>query len=696
MSRFRRFGRLLAASTVSSLAVAGVNAASAQETSDNTVTISVTNFTDLHGWLEQDDFSDLREGDLGRLGAANLAALMDHVGEDNDYQLRTTSGDNVGGSAPISAVQQDEPTLDALNAMGIDVSAVGNHEFDRGMDDLTDRIIPRSDYPVLGANVLDASGEPALEPSVTQDIGGVKVGIIGTVTDITPNKVAPSAIEGLTFTDPVAAANAEAKKLKESGDADVVVVLQHEDIITHGGFNEHVDAAFGGDSHLRHLIEPENKAQSLEHGKVLTELEITYDTSAGEILATEWEQYDSESYPALNLTPDPEVASIVDAAATQFDIIGNEVIAHSDVPFYRGSNPGEESGSNRGVESTLNNMLAESNRQAMNDFLGEEQIDLGLMNAGGVRADLAAGDITFANALEIQPFGNNLAYATMSGQAILDALERQWQPGNSRPRLSLGVSDNVSYSYDPNAADGERIIEVYIDDEPLDPAADYQVATATFLFEGGDSFIDPADVRGLTDVGLLDVTAFSDYLGADGNPSLRTGQGEIGVTGHENLEAGGTSRIEMTSLNYSTEGEPMAETVTVEFAGETYTADIDNSTTATDAGYGEFGRAAVEITVPDTVTGEETMVVTTDTGTEISVPVVVDGQAPDTDTPPSDGGATEGSSFGSSGGIGALLAFAAVIAAGTGAAWTIYPSVRAIAADMGIHLPEAPTVNLPL
>lgn len=686
MTRFRRFGRLLAATTVTSLALTGVSVASAQEDAD-TVSISITNFTDFHGWLAADDLSKVEDDDYKRMGAANLAALMDYVGQDDDHQLRTTSGDNVGGSAPISALAQDEPTLEALNAMGIDASAVGNHEFDKGQDDLVGRIIPRSDYPILGANVLDASGEPFLDPYKIQEFEGVRVGVIGTVTAGTPAKVAPSATAGLEFTDPVEAANRYATQLKESGEADVVVVVQHEDIVSHGSFNEHVDAAFGGDTHQLYLFPEENKAQSLEHGRVLTELEITYDTTAGEIVGTEWEQYDYRDLAALSVTPDEEVAGIVAAAAEQFEEIGGEVIATTETAYYRGSNPDGAPGSNRGVESTLNNMLAESNRQAMNAFLNTDQIQIGLMNAGGVRADLPEGEVTHADALEVQPFGNNLAYATMSGQAIIDALERQWQaPGAGRPRLSLGVSDNVSYSYDPDAPQGERVHAVFVDGEQLDPAADYQVATATFLFEGGDGFIDPEDVRDLTDVGYLDVTAFVDYLSAEGNPSLRSGQAEIGVAGIDDLKPGTTATIELSSLNYSSEGEPMAESVTVEFAGETYTVDIDNTTTAEDTGLGEFGHATVEIEVPADFDGTGQLRVTTDAGTDIIVPL------PGAD---STSAGSSGSSFAGLTGIGALIAFAAVIAAGTGAAWTIYPSIRAMAAELGIHLPAAPTVNLP-
>ena len=244
MHKFRRFGRLLAATTTASLVLTGAAVAGAQE--DTTVDFSVTNITDFHGYLvEDEDIAEDGSAD-SPLGAARLAALMDYVGQDNEAQIRTTSGDNVGGSAFVSAISDDVYTLEALNEMGIDVSAVGNHEFDSGFDDLQGRIQENSDYPILGTNVLGADGAPALPASHVIEEQGVKVGFIGTVTQQTPNKVSPAGVEGLTFTDPVAAANTEATRLKEAGEADVVIVLQHEDIQAFNAFNDDVDAAFGG------------------------------------------------------------------------------------------------------------------------------------------------------------------------------------------------------------------------------------------------------------------------------------------------------------------------------------------------------------------------------------------------------------------------------------------------------------------
>ncbi|MDR7329454.1 bifunctional metallophosphatase/5'-nucleotidase [Corynebacterium guangdongense] len=668
MFQFRRAGQLLAAATATSLVFSGASVAGAAEAGQ--VSFSITNFTDFHGYLEQSVDAD--DPANTQMGAALMAAIMDFVGEDNDHQIRTTSGDNVGGSAFVSAISDDEYTLKALNEMGIDVSTAGNHEFDRGYDDLVNRIQVKSDYPILNANVLDADDNPALKPYEIFERDGVRVAVIGTNTTQVPNKVSPAGVEGLTFADPVATANSYAEELKTTDKADVVIVLQHDDIENVQGFNEHVDAAFGGDSHARHPQGDDNgtfTAQSQDYGKVISEYEFTFDTGTGEIVegSESISQFDYSDEAIAALVPDATVTETVAVATAEATALGSEVLATTEDSFYRGSNPGAEPGSNRGVESTANNMLAESNRWAMDEFLGGDVIDLGLMNAGGVRSDLPAGKVTVQDAKDMQPFGNNLAYATLSGQAIIDALENQWTEGtgNSRPRLSLGVSDNVSYSYDPSQPKGERIINVTIDGEALDPAADYQVATATFLFEGGDGFIDPADVRDLTDVGYLDVTAFSDFLASD-SAELREGQAEVGVVGLENLKAGEEVTLDLSSLNYSSAGEPMATTVTVRLGGVTQTAEIDNSLTDTDNGLGENGRATVTLDMPADVVGAQTLTITTDAGTNVSIPVTVaEGQTPGADS--------RGSSTGSDN-FGLVAAVAAILAAIGGAVAYLFPA----------------------
>ena len=154
--------------------------------------------------------------------------------DDIDATLLLSAGDKIGASPSVSSVQQDEPTIEALNELGLQASAVGNHEFDRGFADLTDRVgvdgeSGLADFDYLGANVY-RGGEPALPEYALLDAAGVTVGVIGVVTEETSSLVSPAGIEGITFGDPVEAANRVVDELTDGAgeEADVIVVLAHE------------------------------------------------------------------------------------------------------------------------------------------------------------------------------------------------------------------------------------------------------------------------------------------------------------------------------------------------------------------------------------------------------------------------------------------------------------------------------------
>lgn len=663
MSKFRRFGRLLAATTVSATVVVGAPVALAQE--GNVVDFSVTNITDFHGHLSAQELQD-NPAD-SEMGAAKLKALIDYVNQDQEYVM-TTSGDNVGGSAFVSAIADDAPTLDVLNMLGVQASAAGNHEFDKGYQDLTGRIAQASDYPILGADVT-LNGQPLLDASEVVEVDGVKVGLVGTVTTLTKDKVSPSAVEGVEFSDPVEATNREADRLTESGEADVVVALMHEDAEQYAaGFNENVDILFGGDSHQHSSGEvpregalPLYWAQGHEYGKVLQDADITFNKDTGEIESIDITQYDRSMPEVEALEPDAEVAARVAAAEATAEELGAEVVGYMDRATYRGQDEGAGSGSNRGVESTLNSLIADANRASVEKQVGTT-IDLGIMNAGGVRADLPAGDVTFQDVLTVQPFGNSIAYGTLTGQDILDALEAQWQPGNSRPRLALGLSAGFEYAYDPAAEQGQRVLSATLDGEEIDPAGEYTVATSTFLFDGGDNFQSLANVQNLTDVGYMDYSVLNDYI-ADG-AEVQEGQSDIGITTEGTLAAGEDVTFNLTSLNYTMEEDPQATTATVKVGDVEETVEIDTAWSADEDGQkNEFGRATVELTLPDNVSENDLVTVSTDAGTEVTVPLsALDGEGAPV------GGGNTGTSSGSSQGSSAAAGIAEVLAAIAGIA----------------------------
>ncbi|MER0070926.1 bifunctional UDP-sugar hydrolase/5'-nucleotidase [Corynebacterium sp. KPL2850] len=650
--QFRRIDQLVAATTVTAVALSGTHAL-AQE---NTTTISVTNITDLHGHLEDGLSEPAKAGD--EIGVARLQSLIKQVNEGQEFNL-TSSGDNVGGSAFVSAISDDKYTLEALNAMGMKVTAVGNHEFDKGTEDLTDRIQPASDYPILGANVLK-DGKPLLDASHVEEIDGVKVGYVGTVTQNTKFKVSAAKIPGVTFTDPVEATNKEATRLKESGEADVVVSLFHEDAEEYAkGFNKDVDILFGGDTHqtTQGTVErdgalPLQWAQGYEYGKLLNDADITFDKAAGKVKSIDLKQYDATA--AAQVEPDAEIGGIVKKAEDEAEVEGSKSAGTVETDLFRGSDEGQKPGSNRGVESTLNNFIAEGQRYALSKQVGED-IDLGVMNAGGVRADLQGGDVTYKDISEVQPFGNSVITAKVSGKDFITALENQWQEG-SRPLLAMGLSNNVQVVYDQKASHGERVKAVTVNGEPLDPNKDYSIALSSFLAssgseKGGDGYFEAGSIKDKNDVGYMDAQAMIDYI-ASGESQVRKGQGQIGAHIDGDIAPGKEITVDLSSLNYTSEGEPMAKTVTVKLGDEEVSADIDNSKQEGDDQFGERGRAQVTLTVPEGLTGSQNLEITTDAGTQAILPV----ELGDADGAPK---VPQGSSFG-----GAALAIVAVLAAG--------------------------------
>ncbi|KKO80033.1 5'-nucleotidase [Corynebacterium minutissimum] len=684
---FRRFGQLLAATTVTAVAVSGAPAFAAEA---DQVTISVTNFTDFHGHLELAENFDKETEELvgySEMGAARMAALIKAVNKDQEYAL-TSSGDNVGGSAFVSAISEDKYTNEALNAMNLDVTAVGNHEFDKGDKDLMGRIKDQSNFPILGANVTK-DGKPLLDASFVKEVDGVKVGFVGTVTENTKYKVSAASIPGVEFSDPVEATNKEASRLKESGEAEVVVALMHEDAQQFAeGFNKDVDILFGGDTHVKTQGEvaregalPLYWAQGYEYGKVLNDADITFDKAEKKITKIDLKQYDvadAEVFAQLQgLEDDPEVAKVVEEAKKVAEIEGAKTAGTTEKAMYRGSDEGKDTGSNRGVESTLNNFIAEGQRYALAKPAGKD-IEIGVMNAGGVRADLKEGDVTYQDIFAVQPFGNSVITAEVSGADFITALENQWKPGQSRPRLALGLSNNVTVVYDQKAEQGKRVKSVTINGEPIDPEKNYSIALSSFLASseteaGGDGFFEPGSIKNRNDVGYMDTQAMIDYI-ASGESKVRTGQGQIGAHIEGDLKPGSEITIDLSSLNYSNAEEPQAKKVTVALGDAKAEAGIDNAAQPGDEQFGERGRATVKLTIPEGLEGEQKLSITTDAGTKAVLPITLEGAGNDEDPKdpenpkdPKDNGSNKDVASSVGLGVGITVAIAAAIAAVIGA-----------------------------
>ena len=670
------------------LALAGLNVPAYAAEADQ-VSLNILGITDFHGHFSQ---AEGRDGSVSEPGAAVMACYINKEREANPNTSFVSAGDNIGGSPFESSILEDKPTLDVLNAMGLEASAVGNHEFDQGWDDLKDRVGVNGDklakFPYLGANVKGSN----MAPSEIVEMDGVKVGYVGTVTADTPNLVSPAGIEDLSFDDAVEATNAEAKRLKESGEADVVIGLVHEGM-DNSRFSDKVDAVVAGHTHvLRKLDGTPVLVQPSNYGMDLADIDIVYDKADKKVVSVTAENRSAKDMmDVCGDTPDEDVAKIVSAAKESAKTEGEKVVTTLKNDFYRGANSDGESGGNRGTESSLNSMIADATLYGVNK-LTDLKADLGVMNAGGVRADLAQGEVTFAEAFAVQPFGNSLGVVEITGEQLKQALEQQWKPGGERAMLALGLSKNVQYAYDPDAEQGKRITYVSVNGKPLDPSKKYRVAGSSFLLNGGDSF-DAFKGGKFQDAGQMDIDVFNRYLKDNKDIAVRPNQTSVGV------KLSGTAVDEAKVTDESLRGSVLApqKDVTVNLSSLAYTgkekkpttatakflrcegeraitvdetsADMDN--TVTDF-HDETGKAKVNLTVPEEAAFLQ---ITTDAGSKLNYPISVEGKL-DVDrgcgaTSDENSGA-EGSLSGSSTGgiIGAILGILALIIGGaTAIAW---------------------------
>ncbi len=517
------------------------------------VELQLLGINDFHGRLESPgNAPDGRP--VG--GAAQLAGLVDQLRGENPNTLFLSGGDNIGASTFVSAIDQDNPTLDALNLVGLDASAVGNHEFDKGMADLTDRVIPRSEFPQLGANVYRGD-QRALPAYDVRTVGGIRVGIVGVVTQQTASLVSPDGIAGITFRDPVDEAEAVAAELKDgddaNGEADVVVLLAHEgaaaenigsveELRSDPVFGEFVDMSadvdviLSGHTHQPYAFEapipgtdrlrPVLEAQ--EYGRKLGQVTLSVDPSTGSIVDTSAALIDVVGAPA-----DPEIAALVAAAKANADVLGQQPLGSITADAKRATTPsGTE---DRGSESVLGNLIADV-QLAGTAAPGRGGAQIAFMNPGGLRADLLRGTdgvITYAEAFSVQPFANDVATLTYTGTQIKQVLEEQWQPaGASRPKLHLGVSKGFAYMYLPDNPAGQRITSMTLNGTPLDPAATYRVTVNSFLAAGGDNFLTLARGTDRTTPGDNDLTMLTDYFAANSpvtaDPAPRSSIGSPG------------------------------------------------------------------------------------------------------------------------------------------------------------------------
>jgi len=662
----------LAVATLAAVLTSFAIPASAVEPTDpSSTTVQVLGINDFHGRLLPDSYS-------GNAGAAVLAGAVDTLRTEYPDTVFAAAGDLIGASTFESFVAKDKPTIDALNAMGLQVSAVGNHEFDQGYNDLTQRVMAPYDavtnplggaaWQYLGANVRDAAtGDPALPETWTESFGDIKVGFIGAVTNETPSLVSPAGVAGLTFEPEYVAANRSAAALKADG-ANLIVLLVHEGapttayadaVDTSNDFGEmlanlspDVDAVISGHTHLAYdhrVPVPEWAAESRavterpvvsagQYGMFMDRLLFTFDAT-GNVTGL-----DTSTVNLYNAFPaNAAVSDIVAAAVAESSVLGAAVLGQVEGPLYRARTATGTPGSTRGAESTLGNAVADIQLWSTTS-LGAQ---VAFMNPGGLRADLlgaAAGDaalypsdVTYAQAAAVQPFANTLVTMDLTGAQIRAVLEEQWQPaGMSRPFLRLGTSGGFAYTYDPAAAAGSRILEMRLNGSPIGDADVIKVVVNSFLAAGGDNFTTFASGANQADSGRIDLNAQVDYLAANGTLPVDGSQHAVGVTGLDDrtFTVGEKVSFDLSSLMMTGPTDAVDSTVSVYLDGKRVGRFAVTNTLPTDS-YDEQGTAHVAFSVPGAAKGASTLVIKGDTtGTEIKLAVTVEAKPRPPHTPP--------------------------------------------------------------
>ena len=628
--------------------------ASPANAADGDVTINLLLSNDFHGRINANTvkwawkIEDLR---------ANTVA---------DGGLLIGAGDMIGASEFASAVQEDQPTIDVMNAIGLDASAVGNHEFDRGWDDLRDRVIDNGanamwDY--LGANVYEKGTETPVLPSyMTYDINGVTVGVIGAVTAETTSLVSPAGISTLDFGDPIDAVNRVAGELSDgngaNGEADVIVATFHQgaqvgvgstfeaEVAKGGEFAEMVnldpvvDVVFNGHTHQTYAWDAPNPEGDLatrpflqtgSYGSNIGQVVLTYNTTADAVTGY---TVANQSVPTSGVNADlvaqyPSVLGPIDTTVTDAlayaASVGNTPIADqtSDITtaftggsFVNGTYTGGTR-DDRASESAMGGLVANALRDGLPADMGTA--DLGIVNPGGLRnefyyaADTATnpantdGVITYAEANNVLPFLNNIWLVDLTGEQLKKVLEQQWQRdinGNvpSRPYLMLGLSDNVTVTRDPSRTEGDRITSVTIDGQPLSTTRTYTVSTFSFLATGGDNF--RAFAQGTSkDTGLIDRDLWIDYLKDQQVLAPDFARQQIDESGMPaTVSPGDQVSFTLDKLNLTSKGSP--ENTSVKVFARTASSQIDLGTFPV-----TNGAATIDLIVPAKVPNRSPLVV---------------------------------------------------------------------------------------
>ncbi|MFC5178754.1 bifunctional metallophosphatase/5'-nucleotidase [Nocardioides taihuensis] len=541
-------------------------------------------FNDFHGNIDPPTGSS---GYVAQVGQPNTPAggveylaywikqLRAEALQETKNVYTVAAGDLIGASPLVSAAFHDEPSIEEMNALGLDITSVGNHEFDEGVDELlrmqkggchpTDGCqdgdgFAGADFPMLAANVVRKSnGKPILPAYKVRKVGGIPVGFVGMTLEGTPSIVNPNGITSVDFLDEVETANKYAAQLEAQGVKSIVLLLHeggiqspsNSDIDGCAGFSGAVkdivaglDPAYGvvvsGHTHQPYVCQlPDSGGEDTlvtsagSFGRIVTDVTFTISKATGKFVSASadneivkngiqnpdgtWQTVPGGSATAFVRNPDwidPMAKLIADKYRTAVAPIANAVVGSITADITRVTSPAGE--------SPLGDVIADG----MVAYSQSASPDFAIMNPGGIRADLnyafspggeQPGQVTYGEAFTVQPFNNLVVTRTYTGAQIKEVLEQQFAgyAGQGVTKI-LQVSDGFTYSYSASAAPGSKVSEIRLNGVPLDMGATYNVTMNDFLAAGGDSFTNLKVGTNPVYQPGFDVDSLTSYLGTFG------------------------------------------------------------------------------------------------------------------------------------------------------------------------------------
>lgn len=502
------------------ISMASLGSLEASKHDKDTIEIQILAINDLHGQLEppvSEMIIGYNETDAPiRANAGGLEYLTTYIKKlrsENPNTFVVSAGDNIGASPIISSRFHDEPTIKALNIIGFNFSAVGNHELDNGLNEImriqnggchpTDGCLGNSSFEgahfqYLAANIVNETTNATIFPAYKITcVQGVPVGFIGVALKDTPSIVTPSKVKGLKFLDEAETINKYAKKLKHMGVKTIVVII-HDGGYQEGLYNEslnmsgpivdvvnatdpEVDAFITGHTHQTYNANIDGciVTQAGSAGTVLTDIDLVISNKTHDVV----KEKSRNIIVSRDVPKDPEVSELITEYKDLVAALANRVIGN--------------------ITSDITAVMSNSGESALGDVIADAQLyatsdpeDGGAMvafaNPGGIRADLIynqqsaselSGEVTYGEVFSVQPSEISLVTMTLNGTQIDTLLEQQLD--NPTPRI-LQVSKSFSYAWNESAPAGNMIdiSSIKINGTPIDPSSPYRVTVNNRMADG--------------------------------------------------------------------------------------------------------------------------------------------------------------------------------------------------------------------